>query len=195
MQQSGRAIIFSAPSGSGKTTLVKHLLAHNPNLSFSVSATTRSCRAGETPGLDYHFLSVDQFKAHILQNNFVEWEEVYPGRFYGTLKSEVERIWQSGKNVIFDIDVKGGISLKKYFGSQALSVFVKAPSVEVLHDRLIKRATDPADSIEQRVRKAAYEMSFSNKFDVVIVNDHLDTSLALAQRAYTDFCQNDVYSR
>ena len=189
----GKAIIFSAPSGSGKTTLVRHLLATNPDLAFSVSATTRPQRLGEAHSKDYFFLTSDEFRDLIEQQAFVEWEEVYPGRFYGTLKSEIERIWHSRKNVIFDIDVKGGVALKKYFGDQALAVFVKAPSLTELHKRLVTRATDSSDSIDQRLQKAAYEMSFANHFDLIINNDHLETSMALAQQAYTNFCQQNTF--
>ena len=183
----GKAIIFSAPSGSGKTTLVHHLLSTNSDLSFSVSATTRPPRPGEIPTRDYYFLSYAEFKDLISQDAFVEWEEVYPERLYGTLKSEIYRIWASHKNVIFDIDVKGGLSLKQYFGSQALAVFVQAPSLDVLKNRLLARATDPSESIDQRLEKAAYEMSFADRFDRVIHNDDLETSKALAQQAYADF--------
>ncbi len=186
-QPQGKAIIFSAPSGSGKTTLVHHLLATNPNLSFSVSATTRLPRPGEVHARDYYFLSPVAFKELIQQNAFVEWEEVYPDRYYGTLKSEVDRIWSNGKNVIFDIDVKGGLALKQYFRSQALAVFVQAPSLEVLKNRLLARATDPSDSITQRLEKASYELSFAGRFDMIIRNDDLETSKVLAQQAYTDF--------
>lgn len=183
----GKAIIFSAPSGSGKTTLVRHLLATNANLSFSVSATTRLPRPGEVHAHDYYFLSPVAFKELIQQNAFVEWEEVYPERYYGTLKSEIKRIWSNGKNVIFDIDVKGGLALKQYFGDKALAVFVQAPSLEALKSRLLARATDPSDSINQRLEKAAYEISFANRFDMIIRNDDLGTSKTLAQQAYLDF--------
>ena len=183
----GKAIIFSAPSGSGKTTLVRHLLATHSNLSFSVSATTRPPRPGEVHAQDYYFLSPVAFKELIQQNAFVEWEEVYPGRSYGTLKSEIDRIWKNGKNVIFDIDVKGGLALKEYFGSQALAVFVQAPSLEILKHRLLARATDPSESITQRLEKATYENSFADRFDLIIRNDDLETAKALAQQAYTDF--------
>ena len=184
-----KAIIFSAPSGSGKTTLVKYLLATNSDLSFSISATTRSQRPGEIHGKDYYFLSADQFRALLDQEAFIEWEEVYPDRFYGTLKSEITRIWDTGKNVIFDIDVQGGVALKEYFGPQALAIFVKAPSLAELHRRLVNRATDPSESIDQRLQKADYEMSFAERFDLIINNDHLETSCALAQQAYQDFCK------
>lgn len=183
----GKAIIFSAPSGSGKTTLVRHLLATNPNLSFSVSATTRPPRPGEVHGHDYYFLSPASFKERIQQNSFAEWEEVYPDRYYGTLKSEIERIWNGGRNVIFDIDVKGGLALKRYFGPRALAVFVQAPSLAALKQRLLARASDPSDSINQRLEKAAYEMSFADRFDLIIRNDDLETSKQLAQQAYAAF--------
>lgn len=183
----GKAIIFSAPSGSGKTTLVRHLLATNPTLSFSISATTRLPRSEEVHGQDYYFLSSVAFKERIQQHAFVEWEEVYPDRYYGTLKSEVDRIWSNGKNVIFDIDVKGGIALKQYFGDKALAVFVQAPSLDVLKRRLLARATDPSESISQRLEKATYEMTFADRFDRIIRNDDLETSKALAQQAYLDF--------
>lgn len=185
----GKAIIFSAPSGSGKTTLVRHLMATNADLAFSVSVTTRPQRPGETHGKDYYFLTLTEFEHRVKEGAFIEWEEVYPGRFYGTLKSEIDRVWRSRKNVIFDIDVKGGITLKNYFGDQALAVFIRAPSLTELHKRLLARATDPSESIDQRLRKAAYEMSFANRFDLVINNDHLETSKELAQQAYLKFSQ------
>lgn len=186
-EHQGKAIIFSAPSGSGKTTLVHHLLATNANLSFSVSATTRPPRPGEVHSHDYYFLSSVAFKKLIQQDAFVEWEEVYIDRYYGTLKSEVDRIWSNSRNVIFDIDVRGGLALKQYFGTKALAVFVQAPSLEVLKSRLLARATDPSDSINQRLEKATYELSFAERFDMIIRNDDLETSKALAQQAYADF--------
>ena len=189
----GKAIIFSAPSGSGKTTLVRHLLASNCNLAFSVSATTRSQRANEIHGKDYYFLTYEEFEQRIRKNQFVEWEEVYPGHFYGTLKSEIERIWCNHQNVIFDIDVKGGLALKQYFGNRALAIFVKAPSITELRHRLMVRATDPSDSINQRVEKATYEMSFAGQFDLIINNDRLENSVALAQQAYADFCSSTAF--
>jgi guanylate kinase len=184
----GKAIIFSAPSGSGKTTIVKHLLKTNPDLGFSISASTRDRRGRtEENGKDYYFLSPQDFKNKIDKNEFVEWEEVYEGNFYGTLKSEIARIWSEGKNVIFDVDVKGGINLKKYFGSASLAVFVKVPSIEVLESRLHDRATDTPESISRRLFKAQFEMSFQDQFDVVLVNEKLETSLAEAQRLYDNF--------
>lgn len=184
----GKAIIFSAPSGSGKTTIVKHLLQNNPDLGFSISASTRDKRGRtEKHGKDYYFLTPEEFKKKIDNDEFVEWEEVYEGNFYGTLKSEIEGIWKSGKNVIFDVDVKGGLSLKKYFGDRALSVFVKVPSLEVLKERLHDRGTETAESLSRRLFKAKFEMSFQDKFDVVLVNEDLDKSLAQAQKLYDEF--------
>jgi guanylate kinase len=184
----GKAIIFSAPSGSGKTTIVKHLLAHNPNLGFSISASTRDKRGRkEEHGKDYYFLTPEEFKAKIDRQEFIEWEEVYPGNYYGTLKSEIQRIWDEGKDVIFDVDVKGGLNLKKYFGDKALAIFVRVPSMEVLEKRLRGRGTESKDSLSQRLFKANFEMSFQDQFDVVLVNEDLDKSLAEAQRLYDDF--------
>lgn len=184
----GKAIIFSAPSGSGKTTIVKHLLATNPDLGFSISASTRDKRGRtETHGKDYYFLTPNDFKAKIDGDEFIEWEEVYEGNFYGTLKSEINRIWQEGKNVIFDVDVKGGLNLKRYFGTNGLSVFVKAPSMEVLKERLKDRGTESEESLSRRLFKANFEMSFQDKFDVVLINENLDKSLAEAQRLYNEF--------
>lgn len=183
----GKALIFSAPSGSGKTTIVKHLLETNPDLGFSISASTRDKRGRtEKNGKDYYFLSPEDFKEKIDKGDFIEWEEVYEGNFYGTLKSEIERIWASGKNVIFDVDVKGGINLKNYFGDKALAVFVKVPSVEVLKERLKDRGTESDESLSRRLFKANFEMSFQDEFDVVLVNEKLEKSLAEAQSLYDD---------
>jgi guanylate kinase len=185
---SGKAIIFSAPSGSGKTTIVKHLLKTNPDLGFSISASTRDKRGRtEQHGKDYYFLSPMDFKKKIDNDEFIEWEEVYEGNFYGTLKSEIERIWREGKNVIFDVDVKGGIALKKYFGDKALAVFVKVPSMEVLKARLHDRGTETPESLSRRLFKAEFEMTFQDKFDVVLVNEDLNKSLTEAQRLYDQF--------
>lgn len=184
----GKAIIFSAPSGSGKTTIVKHLLETNPDLGFSISASTRDKRGRtEQNGKDYYFLPPKEFKKKIDNDEFVEWEEVYEGNFYGTLKSEVERVWKEGKNVIFDVDVKGGLNLKKYFGEKALAIFVKVPSLEVLKMRLHDRGTEDQKSLSRRLFKAEFEMSFCDKFDVVLINEDLDISLAEAQRLYDSF--------
>ncbi len=185
---SGKAIIFSAPSGSGKTTLVRHLLDNNPDLGFSISASTRDKRGRkEEHGKDYYFLTPDEFKKKIDNDEFIEWEEVYEGNYYGTLKTEIQRIWDEGKNVIFDVDVKGGLALKKYFGDKALSVFVKVPSMEILEQRLRGRGTESHASLSQRLFKAKFEMTFADKFDVVLVNEDLDKSLAEAQRLYDAF--------
>jgi guanylate kinase len=184
----GKALIFSAPSGSGKTTIVKHLLRSNPDLGFSISASTRDKRGRtEQHGKDYYFLSPAEFKKKIDEDEFIEWEEVYAGNFYGTLKSEIERVWQSGKNVIFDVDVKGGIALKKYFGNKALAIFVKVPSVEVLRQRLIDRGTETSDTLSRRLFKANFEMAFQDHFDVVLINEDLSRSVAEAQQLYDEF--------
>lgn len=185
---SGKAIIFSAPSGSGKTTIVRHLLNTNPDLGFSISASTRDKRGRkEEHGKDYYFLTPEEFKKKIDNDEFIEWEEVYEGNYYGTLKTEIQRIWDEGKNVIFDVDVKGGLALKKYFGDKALSIFVKVPSMEILEQRLRGRGTESHASLSQRLFKAKFEMTFADKFDVVLVNEDLDKSLAEAQRLYDVF--------
>lgn len=170
----GQVIIFSAPSGSGKTTLVRYALSQFPQLEFSISCTTRNPRPGETNAVDYYFIDAPEFRKRIDNEDFVEYEEVYTDNFYGTLKSEVERIWEKGKTVIFDVDVKGGIALKEYFGDQALSIFITVPKIENLEQRLIERNTDSLEVIQTRVEKAAYEMTFKDQFDQVIVNDDLD---------------------
>jgi guanylate kinase len=184
----GKAIIFSAPSGSGKTTIVKHLLQQNPDLGFSISASTRDRRGRtERDGQDYYFLTPLEFKKKIDHQEFVEWEEVYEGNFYGTLKSEVERIWQQDKNVIFDVDVKGGLSLKRYFGDKALAIFVKVPSLKTLGERLHDRGTESDESLSRRLFKAEFEMTFQDAFDVVLENGELQKSLDEAQRLYEEF--------
>ncbi|GCC52403.1 guanylate kinase [Chryseotalea sanaruensis] len=184
----GKALIFSAPSGSGKTTIVRHLLQNNSDLGFSISASTRDRRGRtEQHGKDYYFLSPEEFKQKIDANQFIEWEEVYEGNFYGTLKSEIERLWSEGKNVIFDVDVKGGLSLKKYFGDKALAVFVKVPSIEVLKERLKDRGTESEESLSRRLFKAKFEMGFEDKFDVVLVNEDRERSLQEAQKLYNEF--------
>jgi len=181
------AIIFSAPSGSGKTTIVKHLLSVNNSLSFSVSACTRNKRETETHGKDYYFLSIEDFKQKISANEFLEYEEVYGGNFYGTLKSEVERIWAQNKTVIFDVDVEGGLNIKKYFGHDAIAVFVKPPDVKSLEMRLRERSTETEEMLKIRVDKAVHEMEYENKFDKVIVNDSLDEALAEAEKMVNEF--------
>lgn len=170
----GKVIIVSAPSGAGKTSIVKHVLQFLPKLRFSTSATTRDIREGEVNGKDYHFLTVDEFKDGIDRDNFLEWEEVYHNQFYGTLKSEIRRIWDEGKVVIFDVDVKGGLNIKKYFGDKALAIFVEPPSVQELENRLRKRGTETDESLRKRMEKAEYELSFAPQFDKVILNDNLD---------------------
>lgn len=184
----GKIIIFSAPSGAGKTTIVKHLLNVNPQLSFSISACTRDKRGrNETHGKDYYFITPEDFRKRIENDEFVEWEEVYEGAFYGTLKSEIERIWSLGKHAILDVDVKGGLSIKNFYKDRALAIFVKPPSVEELAKRLEARATDSASSISSRVFKAKFELSFENKFDRVIVNDDLEKAFSEAEKLVTDF--------
>ncbi|MEO1054998.1 MAG: guanylate kinase [Bacteroidota bacterium] len=183
-----KAIIFSAPSGSGKTTIVKHLLENNKNLGFSISACTRDKRGrNEENGRDYYFLTPDEFKEKIDGDEFIEWEEVYEGNFYGTLKSEIEQIWSEGKHVIFDVDVKGGLNLKKYFKDRGLAVFVKVPSLDELKSRLQDRNTDSEDSISRRLFKAKFEMSFEDQFDTTLVNEDLEESLKKAQKLFDDF--------
>ena len=182
-----KVIIFSAPSGSGKTTLVKHALEVFPQLAFSVSCTTRNPRGEEVHGTDYYFLTPDQFRARIGDNAFVEYEEVYEDKFYGTLKEEVERIWKEGKVVIFDVDVKGGVALKKYFGEKALSIFIMPPSIEELERRLIGRATDEPEVIKTRVEKAEEEMTYQSQFDKVIVNTILDDAKIQTENLITNF--------
>lgn len=184
----GKAIIFSAPSGSGKTSLVKHLIQKIPTLGFSISACTRDKRGRhEVHGKDYYFLTQEQFKKHIDNDDFIEWEEVYAGNFYGTLKEEIQRIWDAGKTVIFDVDVKGGLALKKYFGDQALAIFVKVPSLEVLKTRLNDRGTESEESLSRRIFKAEFEMKFEPQFDVTIVNDDFAVSSAEAEKLVGDF--------
>ncbi|MBQ2874203.1 MAG: guanylate kinase [Bacteroidales bacterium] len=185
---SNKVVIFSAPSGAGKSTIVNHLLGLHPELEFSISATSRAPRGQEQHGVEYYFYSADEFRKMIAQERFVEYEEVYSGSFYGTLRSEVERIWAKGHTIIFDIDVQGGVNLKRIFGEQALSVFIQAPSVEVLRERLIGRGTDTAEAIEKRVAKAASEMEFAaGKFDYTLINDDLQTALAEAERVVGGF--------
>ena len=184
----GKIIIFSAPSGAGKTTIVKHLLQVNPNLAFSISACTRDKRGRtEENGKDYYFITPEEFKQKIENDEFVEWEEVYEGAFYGTLKSEIERIWKSGKHVILDVDVKGGLSIKHFYKNRALAVFVKPPSIDELAKRLQARNTDSASSISSRVFKAEFELKFENQFDKVIVNDNLEEACAKAEKLVEEF--------
>lgn len=183
-----KVIIFSAPSGAGKSTIVNHLLGLHPELEFSISATSRAPRGQERHGVEYYFFSVDEFRKLIAEDKFVEYEEVYAGSLYGTLRSEVERIWAKGNVIIFDIDVQGGVNLKRIFGDQAFSVFIQAPSVEVLRERLVGRGTDTPEAIEKRVAKAASEMEFAaGKFDHVLINDDLEKAFAEAEKVVGDF--------
>ncbi|MBR5256471.1 MAG: guanylate kinase [Bacteroidales bacterium] len=182
-----KVLIFSAPSGSGKSTIVNHILGLHPEVEFSVSATSRAPRGEEKDGVEYFFYSADIFRLLVRDDKFVEFEEVYPDRFYGTLKAEVNRIWARGHVIIFDVDVKGGVNLKKYFGDQALSVFIQAPSVEVLRERLVKRGTDSAEDIEKRVAKAAEEMTYAPQFDKILINDDLATAFAESEEMVNSF--------
>jgi guanylate kinase len=186
----GKLIIFSAPSGAGKTTIVKHLLQQQFDLEFSISATSREPRAGEANGKDYYFLSEEEFRNKIENNEFLEWEEVYENIFYGTLKSEVKRIREQGKNVIFDVDVIGGLNIKKYYGNEALAVFVRPPSVDELKNRLNDRSTESEEKIKMRIAKAEQELSFSEKFDAIIVNDKLEDALKNAEELLHEFITN-----
>jgi guanylate kinase len=176
MEKNGKCIIFSAPSGSGKSTIVQWLMAEHPELrlAFSISATSRPPRGTEQHGVEYFFLSPEEFRSRIAAGEFLEYEEVYQDRFYGTLKEQVDNQLKAGQNVVFDVDVKGGCNIKEHYGSKALSVFIQPPSVEELRRRLIGRATDSMEQIEQRVAKAEYEMSFAPQFDRIVINDNLD---------------------
>ena len=176
MEKNGKCIIFSAPSGSGKSTIVQWLMAEHPELrlAFSISATSRPPRGTEQHGVEYFFLSPEEFRSRIAAGEFLEYEEVYQDRFYGTLKEQVDNQLKTGQNVVFDVDVKGGCNIKEHYGSKALSVFIQPPSVEELRRRLIGRATDSMEQIEQRVAKAEYEMSFAPQFDRIVINDNLD---------------------
>jgi guanylate kinase len=182
-----KAIIFTAPSGSGKTTLVRHLLEQIPTLAFSISATTRQPRTQEVDGRDYYFLSLADFKKRIESDKFVEWEEVYQGAFYGTLKDEVERIWAQGKDVIFDVEVHGALNLKKYFGDDALAVFVRVPDLSTLQQRLEDRETETPETLERRLQKARYEMTFEKRFDLTILNDDLTKAKGKSLQIVKDF--------
>ncbi len=182
-----KLLIVTAPSGAGKTTIVHHLLQHFSNLAFSVSATTRQRRAHEEEGKDYYFISVEDFKARVALGAFVEWEEVYDNQFYGTLRSEIERLWALGKNIIFDIDVRGAANLKKSYPDDALTIFVKPPSPEILFERLRRRKTENEDSLRKRIARASEELTWENKFDVVLINDELDRVLAEATSVAADF--------
>ncbi len=185
-----KMFIITAPSGAGKTTIVRHLLKTFDNLSFSVSATTRKPRKGEIDGKDYYFLTLKNFKNRVKSGAFAEWEEVYPNKFYGTLKSEIERVWKAEKHIIFDIEVNGATNLKKLYGDQALAVFIKPPSLEELLNRLEKRDTENIKSLEQRIVRAQKELTYENKFDMVLINDKLEVALADAEKIVIDFIRN-----
>ncbi|MCF6214331.1 MAG: guanylate kinase [Flavobacteriaceae bacterium] len=189
----GKLIVFSAPSGSGKTTIVKYLLEQRElKLGFSISATSRPIRGKEIEGKDYHFISTEAFKKHIKQGDFVEYEEVYTDNFYGTLKSEVARIWALGKNVIFDIDVVGGLNIKKQFSENTLAIFVQPPSVAIMEQRLRNRNTETEVKIKERVAKAEKELKFANDFDVILVNDVLEKAQNEAYKLVKDFTEKQT---
>ena len=183
----GKLIIFSAPSGSGKSTIINYLMTQNLNLAFSISATSRPPRGTEQHGVEYYFLSAEEFKQRIANDEFLEYEEVYADRFYGTLKAPIEKQLAEGYNVVFDVDVVGGCNIKKYYGDRALSVFIQPPSIEELRKRLVGRATDAPEVIESRIAKAEFELGFAEKFDVVVINDDLEEAQADALKTIQNF--------
>ena len=188
----GKLLIFSAPSGSGKTTLVNHLMSKIPNIAFSESATTRAPRGTEQNGVEYYFMSLEEFKQRVENDEFLEWEEVYPGRCYGTLKAVVAKMQEEGHHVAFDVDVVGGTNIKKFYGDEALSVFIQAPSIEVLRERLVNRQTDSMEEIEKRLAKAQWEMDFAQgKFDITIINDDLETAKHDILEAVQNFLEQE----
>lgn len=187
----GKLMIFSAPSGSGKSTLVQYLMQQNPNLAFSISCTSRAPRGTEKDGVEYYFLTPDEFRRRIANDDFLEYEEVYTDKFYGTLKSEVERLSNAGKTVLFDVDVKGGVNIKKFYGDRALSIFVQPPSIEELSRRLHSRGTDAEEVIQTRLEKAAYELTFAPQFDRIVVNDNLDDAKAEVLKLMNDFLSDE----
>lgn len=190
-RKEGKIIVVSAPSGCGKSTIINSILdSGTPTLRFSVSATNRRPRQGEVDGVHYHFMTTEEFRDAIANHSFIEWEEVYPGRFYGTLKSEIERIIDKGGNVILDIDVKGALNVKKLYGEKAKTIFFLPPSIEELRRRLVERGTDAPDVVDERVGKAEYEISFADRFDTRIVNDHLDQAIELTRTVIEDFINN-----
>ncbi len=182
-----KIILFCGPSGSGKTTISQYLLKNNSNLQFSVSVTTRAKRENEKDGVDYYFITEEEFKKRLSNEEFIEWEEVYAGTFYGTLKAEVERIWSMDKHAIFDVDVIGGLNIKKQFGEKALSVCVMPPSIDVLKERLLARKSETPESLDKRINKAMLEMSYSAQFERIIINDNLEDSCHLAQTMLDEF--------
>ncbi len=183
----GKLIIFAAPSGSGKTTIVKHLLDLGMNLSFSISATTRAKRDNETDGVDYFFLTKEAFQTKVKENAFLEWEEVYEGTYYGTLKTEVDKELAQGKNILFDIDVKGALNIKKIYGNQALALFVKPPSIEILEERLRIRNTESEETFKTRIGKAAFELTFEDQFDITIINEKIEEAKEEARLIIENF--------
>jgi len=183
----GKLLIFSAPSGAGKSTIVQHLMKQDLGLEFSISATSRAPRTGETNGLEYHFITPEEFRDKIQEKAFIEWEEVYPDQYYGTLYSEVERIWKGGDHAIFDIDVVGGLNLKREYGDMACSIFIQPPSREILEQRLRSRGTDDEASLQKRLGKALYEMEHASRFDHIVVNDSLEKALAEAENLVRNF--------
>lgn len=187
MMVEGKVIIFTAPSGAGKTTVVRHLLKSFDFLSFSISVTTRAKRPHEIDGVDYYFIDVPEFQNRIDSKAFLEWEEVYPGKYYGTLVSEISRIWAENKHILFDVDVKGATTIKRYFADNALAVFIKPPSLQVLIDRLKTRATDSPESLRQRIERIKNELTYENRFDKILVNDILEVTLKDAEMMVLDF--------
>ena len=183
----GKLIVITAPSGAGKTTIARHLLKVIPGLSFSISATTRAKRAEEKNGVDYFFITQEEFKRRVVQHEFMEWEEVYHHTFYGTLRSEIKRLWNEGKTVLFDVDVRGALSLKKKFPQHTLTIFIKPPSYEILAERLHARGSEPKEKIEERIAKAKTELAYESQFNVVIVNDDLNQAMNEAERAVKNF--------
>ena len=182
-----KVIILTAPSGAGKSTITKYLLANYPNLAFSISATTRQPRGNEKDGVEYHFISAAAFEGHIYQNDFVEYEMVYEGLYYGTLKSELDRLWQLGKTPVLDIDVKGAIKVQNVLGENCLSIFIMPPSIEVLRERLLSRKTESAEAIQTRIDKAAYEIEFSNQFKAIVKNEELEVACAEVAKLIENF--------
>ncbi len=187
MSKEGKLIVFSSPSGAGKTTIVRRLLANYPQLQFSISACTRPIRTKEENGKDYYFLSLEAFKQKIKEGAFIEWEEVYAGNYYGTLKNEVERIWAEGKHVVFDIDVKGALNIKKQYGKRAITIFIKAPSLNVLKERLEHRGSENHHTLAERLERAKFEFSQESCFDQVVLNDNLSHALEQAEKIVAEF--------
>ncbi len=191
MRKKTKLIIFSAPSGAGKTTLVRYLMSKMPNLAFSISATSRKARKNEKDGKDYYFISVDEFKKKICEGAFVEWEEVYENQFYGTLIAEVERLRKLGKSIVFDVDVKGGLNIKRLYGDDALAIFVRPPSLDMLEQRLLMRSTEDGESLRKRLERVEEELLYASKFDVVVVNDNLQKAKKEVEKIARDFFSDE----